>query len=96
MDWITTLTEHHGVVFGIILLAHLLVMEWSWLKSVMWLLVYHTAFLVPIALNPEHAFGPELVADTRWLLLQTVGLIWLAGLLIWVRLRATAQLPVQR
>jgi hypothetical protein len=73
MDWITKLTEHPGVVFGSILLVHLLFMEWFWLKSVKWLLVYHMALLVRIALNPEHAFGLDLAAATRWLL-QTVGL----------------------
>lgn len=96
MDWITELTQHPGVVFGIILLVHLLVMEWSWLKSVMWLLVYHTVFLLRIAQEPDSAFGPELAADTRWLLVQTVGLIWLTGLLIWARVRASAEHPAQR
>ena len=96
MDWIIALTEHPGVMSGIILLVHLVVMEWSWLKSIMWLLVYHTVFLVHIAQNPEHAFGPETAADTRWLLVQTAVLIWLAGILVWVRARAASRSAAQR
>lgn len=91
MDWITEFTQRPGVVFGIILLVHVTIMEWSWLKSVMWLLVYHTIFLLFIAHDPGRAFAPEQVADTRWLLAQTAVLIWLAGLLVWVHFRKVLQ-----
>lgn len=87
MDWITEFTQHPGVAFVTILLAHVTIMEWSWLKSVMWLLVYHTIFLLFIAYEPGRAFAPEQVADTRWLLVQMAVLIWLAGLLVSLHFR---------
>lgn len=93
MDWFTQLTSHPGVVFAVILLMHVIVMDWSWLKSSVLLLIYHTVFLLAIAQNPDRAFGSELAADTRWLLVQTTVLIWLVALLTWARVRAIPQQP---